>query len=77
MLFYGVSLQGEGGRLCQNEILVAPGRIFNKGESFPFTISMPKEVEDYHGLFWYVEAKLDIPGEIDITKEALIEIKRK
>jgi len=87
ILFYGLASAGEGvDRICKQETRIAPGRVFRHGETFKFSIPIPKEIEKHlpkdrhaHDLFsipWYIEAKLDLPNAIDILYDVKVKITR-
>lgn len=81
VFFFGLHNYGQyTSIICQNDITASPGRIFIRGESFDFTIPVPEEAENYFSQGfpfkprWYVKAKLDMPGKVDIQNEARIKI---
>ena len=68
---------------CDVEVPLAEARTFRKGDSFRFSIPMPAEVQNYYregtpfntGPCWFVEAQLELPGEMDMENKIIVNLK--
>ena len=94
--FYGLERLGRRNvRVCEKITILSGARTFRKGETIPFSISMPPSVKDYFGAtrprmedryanvmlglsssvqVWHVEAKLDLPGELDMSNFVMLRV---